>query len=147
MKQHILFIDDDKDELSIFLDALKEVRVEDGFKCTYAGNAGHAFIMLQYLKPDVIFVDLNMRGLNGLEFLADFNQHDYRSDRHIRIFLYSNMLTDTVKERAMALGACGCVNKRNNTAELVAELESIFTETLAFAHAPQKGPRAGDGNK
>jgi hypothetical protein len=34
MKTHILLIDDDTDELVIFMDALRNVPHEDGFKCT-----------------------------------------------------------------------------------------------------------------
>src|SRR5688572_20592170 len=98
MKQHIMLIDDEQDELEILLEALKQLPVEDGFKCTYATNASHALIMLRYLIPDVIFVDMNMPGLTGLDFLSNVRNDDKL--RNVRIFLFSSSITNNVREKA-----------------------------------------------
>jgi len=52
MKQHILFINEDKNELIFFPDALKIVPYHEGFKCTYASSPGQALEMLKFLVPD-----------------------------------------------------------------------------------------------
>jgi CheY-like chemotaxis protein len=70
MKTHIFLIDDDINEMKIFVDALKEVT--GAFKCTYASNGIHALKMLLYLKPEAIFVDYNMPVMNGLELTREF---------------------------------------------------------------------------
>jgi CheY-like chemotaxis protein len=128
MKQHILLIDDEQDELEILLEALKQIPVEDGFKCTYATNASHALIMLRYLVPDVIFVDMNMPGLNGLDFLMHI-----RGDgklRNVRIFLFSNSITDNIREKATRLGATACINKAHSIQGLAGDLKNIFTDMI-----------------
>lgn len=128
MKQHILLIDDEQDELEILLEALKTLPVEDGFKCTYAANASHALIMLRYLVPDVIFVDLNMPGLDGLDFLAHAQGDDKL--RNVRKYLFSNSITDTVRQRANGLGATACINKASTVHELSEDLKNIFTNEV-----------------
>ena len=52
MKTHILMIAEDKNELTIFMAALRKVRHGDGFKCTYASDTAQAIEMLKYLVPD-----------------------------------------------------------------------------------------------
>lgn len=131
MKKHIMLIDDDQDEMAIFLDALKQVRVEDGFKCTYADNATHAIIMLRYLIPDFIFVDLRMPGLDGIDFLSRIRTEERL--KSVKIYIYSNTITNEVRHQAASLNADGCVTKVNNEAELVKKLEKVFSEFLLIA--------------
>lgn len=128
MKQHILLIDDEQDELELLLEALQQVPVDDGFKCTYAANASHALIMLRYLVPDVIFVDMNMPGLSGLDFLGHIRSDDKL--KNVRIFLFSNSITENVREKASKLGASGCINKANNLQGMTDELKNIFAELV-----------------
>lgn len=128
MKQHILLIDDEQDELELLLDALKQIPVDDGFKCTYATNASHALIMLRYLVPDVIFVDMNMPGLSGLDFLSHIRDDDKL--RHVKTYLFSNSITDSIRKKANVLGATGCVNKANTLPDLTAELKNIFSDIV-----------------
>lgn len=128
MKQHILIIDDDKDELTIFLDALKKMPWEDGFKCTYASNTNQALEMLRYLLPDFIFVDLNMPQSNGLDFLSTIRNDDKL--KNTPVFLYSTAINKKSYECAMMLGAYGCIEKTNTIKELTEKLEAIFIPRL-----------------
>ena len=72
MKKHIFLIDDDYDELRIFSDALKDL--PGRYTCTYANEAPKALNMLKYLRPDIIFIDYNLPGLNGIELLEEIRQ-------------------------------------------------------------------------
>lgn len=128
MKKHILLIDDEQDELELLMEALKQIPVEDGFKCTYAANASHALIMLRYLVPDVIFVDMNMPGLSGLEFLARIRE-DHKL-RTTRVYLFSSSMTESIREKASALGVTACINKANNLQHLTDALRSIFSDIV-----------------
>src|SRR4030095_14964980 len=124
MKKHILLIDDDKDELVIFMDALRRIPDEDGFKCTYASNPGQAIEMLKYLVPDYIFTDFNIPKMNGLEFLAFIsNQAKFQNTGR---YLYSTHLTDEIKIQAAELGA-GCVLKPATIGALTEELSGILS--------------------
>lgn len=124
MKQHILLIDDDKDELSIFTDALKMIPGHERFKCTYASGALQALEMNRYLKPDFIFVDRDMPVHDGFYFLK--NARNNHNLWRTKIFLYSTRITDHVHKHAILLGANDCILKPTSISELAAILEAIF---------------------
>jgi CheY-like chemotaxis protein len=132
MKKHIMVIDDDRDELSLFLDALKGVNTQDGFKCTYAGSGTHAIEMLKFLVPDYIFVDYNMPAMNGIDFLQHI--HDKPVMQHTKLFLYSTYIDDQTRNAASKLGAAGCLKKENSILSLTKMLSSIFVSSLQPAY-------------
>jgi two-component system chemotaxis response regulator CheY len=103
MKTHILLIDDDMDELVIFMDALRNVPHEDGFKCTYASSARQAIEMLKYLVPDWVFTDFNLPEINGLELLKFMKETSRFCNTHI--CLYSTHINQSTAKRVAAMGA------------------------------------------
>jgi two-component system, response regulator, stage 0 sporulation protein A len=127
MKTHILLIDDDKDELTFLMDALKLVPHDDGFKCTYASNAKQAIEMLQHLVPDVILVDFQMPGTNGLHFLSMVNNQP--SLQRTKKYLYSAFVNEIMSKSAVKLGATGCIKKSFKITGLADELEKIISST------------------
>jgi len=74
MNKHILLIDDDKDELLIFTDALEAKPGPGKFECSYAQSTLEAVQMLKHLVPDYIFIDYNIPKMNGLEFIDLIHQ-------------------------------------------------------------------------
>lgn len=108
MKQHILFINEDKNELIFFLDALKRVPYHDGFKYTYASNPGQALEMLKFLVPDFIFVDFNFPGMNGLDFTTIITGQPQL--KHTKPVLYSAGINERIRTLAENQGV-GCVKK------------------------------------
>lgn len=65
-----LHIDDDTDDLELFAMAVREISILA--KCISYHNANLALLALEAgeIKPDYIFLDLNMPGMNGQEFLS-----------------------------------------------------------------------------
>ena len=125
MKPHILLVDDDKDELTFFLDALKDVHSDDGFKCTYASGPKQADEMLKWLQPDFIFLDFNLPGVNGLHFLAHLKE--ITNPRKSKIYLYSIHVNEKISRAGMRLGADGVVKKKYTIRELTKELTTLLT--------------------
>jgi CheY-like chemotaxis protein len=122
MKKHILLIDDDQDELKIFVEALNGV--PGSFKCTYASSGEQGIEMLRYLEPDYIFLDYNMpraTGLDVLERVRNANRH-----RHGLLFLYSTTITEELSRSAMILGATGCLKKTTSISLLTEELKMLL---------------------
>jgi CheY-like chemotaxis protein len=124
MKRNILLIDDDADELGIFLDALDQLP-DKSFICFYARDARQAMDMVHQFVPGFIFLDFNIPRINGLELLAELKR--IPNLNNARIFLYSNHINDDVNRKAKTLGASGCIRKANTIETLVAELNTIFT--------------------
>ena len=121
MKKHIFLIDDDEDELEIFDEALKTLPLP--CKCTYADSADHAMQMLQYLTPDLIFIDINMPKLNGFDFLTEIKKNAHLKD--IPLFMYSNGIDKEIQAKAIKMGAAGCIKKSNSIKSLTEDLRKI----------------------
>jgi CheY-like chemotaxis protein len=128
MSQHILLVDDDRNELTVFTNALKLVSPGDAFRCAYADSAERALNMLRYTVPHFIFMDMNMTMINGLMFLNLIKKEPRM--RHTQVYLYSENITNMVYEKAKLFRAAGCIAKTGSASELAERLKSIFVSAM-----------------
>lgn len=124
MKTHILLVDDDRDELAIFIEALDATGIE--YKCTWAKSGEQALSQLQYITPHFIFLDLNLPGMNGFETLGAIKKMPLLTTTPV--VLYSNGMTEDAVNKGMALGATGCLQKPDSIPLLAQALQSLFKE-------------------
>ena len=80
--------------------------------------------ILNYLKPDVVFVDINMPRVNGLECVKKIRTKEGHAETHI--VMYSNGLNDISLEEAHSWGATSYIRKTNSIADLVAAMQSVL---------------------
>lgn len=131
MKKHILLIDDDEDDAIFLLDALDRVNIS--YKCTWAKNGEQAVSQLTYLTPDIIFLDINMPGMNGFECLAAIKQVPRL--QHVPVVLHSSAMSDDCRAKGMNLGASACLAKQDVVSELGDILRKLITAgTATFLH-------------
>jgi CheY-like chemotaxis protein len=121
MKKMILLIDDDIDELFIFNEALNEL--PDHVDCSFAKSITEGVKVLDTMRPDYIFLDLNMPGINGYEAISILKNLDV--SRNIPVILYSTAVDETVQAKALQLGARGCVKKTESIAGLSCILKNL----------------------
>jgi CheY-like chemotaxis protein len=131
MKQHLLLVDDDRDELRILSYALQDAGID--CKCTWATCPLQALDILQYLSPDFIFMDYSMPKMNGIECIARIRERK-RCDR-VPIVLYSSELSDTLIKHARETGAQYCLKKTSDTLSLNRQLQMIFSQITNAAPA------------
>ena len=117
---HILLIDDDPDEWDIFNDALQEVC--EKCKCTYADGAMDGLNMLRFIRPDVIFLDINMSKVNGFECLERIRKIDTFSA--VPVIIYSNGIQEETFKTALKMGAVACIRKPTRIVDLVKVLDT-----------------------
>jgi PleD family two-component response regulator len=122
MLAHILLIDDDEDEYEIFTTALREIA---GQRCSYAPSATEAMSMIKDDRPDLIFLDINMPGIDGLKCLAGIRNTKECSD--IPVVIYSTSENESMREAAFNLGASDCVKKPGR----ISQLEIIIRNAMA----------------
>jgi hypothetical protein len=128
MKTHIMFIGGSKEELDIFLDALRNVPEEDGFKCTYAATASQASEMLKFLVPDFILVSQEIS--NNQELLSMISKRPKLEG--IKLFLYCNNNSMQVT----GTGFAGYIERNQSVPNLSDNLTSILashTNTYTFS--------------
>jgi CheY-like chemotaxis protein len=124
--KQVLLIDDDRDELGIFMDALKEIN--GPYNCSYANGADQALQMVHTNVPDFIFVDYNMPLVNGIQLLAVFKNEPKL--KKAKIFIYSANITEEVHKMARVFGASGCIEKPNKISRLTHDFKAIFSGDL-----------------
>jgi len=95
--QQILIVDDDEKILYAF----REVLEKDGFIYQEARDGIEALQMLKKQQPVVIFMDINMPRLDGLETLKKIKEHDYG----VPVIVITGQGTMETAIEAMKLGA------------------------------------------
>ncbi|MBV9987164.1 MAG: response regulator [Chitinophagaceae bacterium] len=121
MKQHVLLIDDDEDEMTILFEALRDAGIDQ--KCTWAHDVDHALKMLPYLRPEIIFIDLNMPVTNGLEGIRLIRA--LPGFKETPVILYSTHI-ETKRAEALQAGADYCIKKPSSIEELTAVVADLF---------------------
>ncbi|HEY8897763.1 MAG TPA: response regulator [Niastella sp.] len=104
----IMLIDDDIDDRFMFSRTVKQEKPE--IKCITAEGGKEAFDLLNNMQelPQVIFLDINMPGMSGWEFLQQIKK--FERLKNIPVLIYSTSSHDKDIEAAQTSGAIGyCV--------------------------------------
>ena len=121
-KHQVLLINDDKDEHFIFREALEDIHYSEQY--IVADGWQQAEKILSYFKPDFIFLDMNMPGKNGLEYLKEIKQKEEL--KPVCVYLYSTGLSDKDCKVALHIGAEDCIKKTASLKELSSVLSNIL---------------------
>jgi CheY-like chemotaxis protein len=110
--KNLLLVEDDEDDQTLFLMALKSVGKE--VHCSTAENGKEALDKLRNLavSPDLIFLDLNMPVMNGQEFLTEIKKD--QSLDHIPVMVLSTSRHKSTIELTKELGAEEFFSKPEN---------------------------------
>lgn len=122
--RNILLIDDDVEDQEIFNSALS--KVSDELQCVSLTSAREALDKLntQELKPDIIFLDLNMPIMGGQEFLTKIKNTDDLN--HIPVIIFSTSSNPATIAETKSLGAVDFITKPNRFDALVEILKPII---------------------
>jgi len=123
--KRVFLIDDDEDDREIFLSALNSLKLELNFTEAKDGREGLDMIASPgFTPPDIIFVDLNMPKVNGLEFLRSVRILPHYKE--LPIFIYSTSSIQEEKNKCMTAGASGFIVKHCCYTDLCDELKKLF---------------------
>lgn len=102
-------IDDDVDDQEIFLSVLE--RIKPAVNCVTASNGQEAIqrLMSEKIRPDLIFLDLNMPLMNGKQFLKACHKLD--DCRQIPVVILTTSSDTKSKEETLLLGARDYITK------------------------------------
>jgi DNA-binding response OmpR family regulator len=123
---HIMIIDDDTDDISVFMEALKTI--DPTHVCESACNGEQALKMLRIPGcriPDFLFLDLNMPKVNGKECLRELKKMSWVQDKPIAIYSTSKNWSDMVDTRE--LGANYFITKPQNFGTICNAISSVIS--------------------
>lgn len=122
--KNILLIDDDEDDCEIFLAAINSV--SDSGNYTVKNDARKALTELEKgnIKPDLVFLDLNMPVMNGTQFLAEIKKREALKD--IPVIIFSTSSHPDIIRQSMAFGAFDFITKPSDFNQIIRIFESII---------------------
>lgn len=109
----ILIVDDDKDDIDLFCEAIGEI--DPGAVCLVANACEEALEKLRSGAdglPDLIFLDLNMPGMDGRACLRELKRDAKVRDIPVIIYTTSSHVRDRVE--TLNLGAAYYLTKANS---------------------------------
>jgi len=126
---NVLLVDDDEDDRDLFCLAVHDL--EPGFDCALARNGEEALQglrMERFPKPHLIFLDLNMPRLDGLQFLREIKKDLLLQDISVAIYTTSKWEKDV--EEAKRLGAAYFLTKPSSFRELCKLIADVFEKEM-----------------
>jgi CheY-like chemotaxis protein len=132
----VLIVDDDEDDRDLLCDALTEIN--PSITCIMARNGEEALLRLKLdysLKPDLIFLDINMPRINGIQCLTALKKDSALSN--IPVAMYTTSKSDFDKDLTAKLGAAHFITKPSCFATLCSELKSILSSQDLVAKEDQ----------
>ena len=117
MAKHILVVDDDallRRSLSLQLE-------QAGYRTSTAGSAEDALALAKRDWPDLILLDVGLPGMDGLDALRQFQQHD---DIPVIFVTARRRELDTIL--GLELGADGYITKPFNPDVLLAHVKAVL---------------------
>lgn len=118
----IFIADDDSDDLLLFEDALNSV--DASIKLEPVSNGIELLSLLQHLKPDLLFLDLDMPGKNGLECLVEIRKNALYGQ--LPIVVFSSTTRPANIETAYEMGADLFFIKPANFNDLTSSIRAIL---------------------
>lgn len=120
----ITLADDDEDDRLFFTDAFDELKIS-----TVVNTVNNGKELLDFLNkpetvlPNIIFLDLNMPIMNGIDCLKIIKENDKFKD--IAIAIYSTSSSDKDVENTFILGANVYIKKPSNFNDLKKILSEV----------------------
>lgn len=136
--KNVLLVDDDKDDCSFFSEEF--VKIDASIKITCINKARHLFLHAAELKPDIIFLDIDMPDLNGFQCLTELKKD--RELGKIPVVMYSSSFHPKDIEKAYLYGAHLYLTKPSSLVEIrasiigILELDWSSPEKITAAYFP-----------
>ena len=117
----VLVVDDEPEVLEMLCDLLEHL----GYDASAAGSGELAIAAMATVRPHVVFLDLMMLGISGLEALTYFREHH----RRVPVIVISGNIEHEIARQARDRGAFDIVAKPFD----MATLQSLVAQAMRVA--------------
>src|SRR5688572_111515 len=127
---NILYADDDADDREIFCEAIKEINPAIKVVLGKDGEETLKILSVQKELPQVIFLDINMPKMDGIECLIKLKSDDRL--KGIPVIIYSTTSNKNDQTKIALLGASDFILKGNSFESVKESLDKILTSHYGF---------------
>lgn len=108
----------------VFIFGLKELlhQETDLEVCGQAESVGEAWQKIDLLSPDLVIVDITLKGRNGIELIRDIRKHH----KELPVLVLSMHAESLFAERALAAGARGYIVKEEASDSIVGAIRCVL---------------------
>ncbi|MDT7827571.1 response regulator [Pricia sp. S334] len=121
---HILLVDDDPDDLLLFKEAIASFEIRSELLLFACGEAFIAHLNATDTIPDLIFLDMKMPKIDGLECLRQIRKTPEWQDAIVAI--YSNFTAEDLIENTFSEGANIYIEKPEDLQKLKKVLKKVL---------------------
>jgi CheY-like chemotaxis protein len=125
-KGPIIIVEDDKDDQSVYSEALKAIGVPNEVLFFGGGKETLEYLSATEDQPFIILSDINMPGMNGLEFKRHIQEDPYLVTKGIPFVFISTNATKVSVRHAHALSVQGYFEKPHSMDAIKAMLRTLF---------------------
>ena len=127
MNELILVVDDEPRIVKQARDYLER----NGFRVTDAADGKHALVLARHERPDLIVLDLNLPGMDGLDVCRAL-----RRDSEVPIIMLTARAEEADRLIGLELGADDYITKPFSPRELVARVRAVLRRTQGGVRTP-----------
>ncbi len=128
MAQTILVVDDEPQLVKVLRGYLEQV----GFRVVTAGDGPMALAQYKHEKPDLVLLDLNLPGMDGIDVARRL-----RALSNVPIIMVTARVEETDRLIGLELGADDYVTKPFSPREVVARVRAVLRRSESAPAAPE----------
>lgn len=133
--KNVLLIDDSESDNFYHARKITKMGITDNIQMCFSGPEALEYLKSElegvYPQPTLIFLDINMPGMNGWEFLEEYEKLDIAQQGEIVLTMLSNSIDERDKQKAEEYKSVqGYYSKPLNEKYLTSILERHFSDYL-----------------
>ena len=133
--KNVLLIDDSESDNFYHARKITKMGITDNIQMCFSGPEALEYLKSElegvYPQPTLIFLDINMPGMNGWEFLEEYEKLDIAQQGEIVLTMLSNSIDERDKQKAEEYKSVqGYYSKPLNEKYLTSIIERHFSDYL-----------------
>lgn len=120
----VLLIDDDEDDREIFGIALVQASEEAVLLTSRGGKEAMEILSVEKVRPDLIFLDINMPVMTGKDCLREMVKIDHL--KGVPVYMYTTSTHVSDRDEYLSLGAKDILNKPLKITDLVNMIKALL---------------------
>jgi len=125
----IMLIDDDADDNFFHQRVLRKMDITDHIEVAETGTEALEYLEKDNQVPDIMFLDINMPGMSGWDFLAEYRKLKVKEKKPVIIVMLTTSVSPADKEKADQMPEINSFQTKPMTKEMLNNiLERYFPD-------------------